>query len=162
MKRSGFTMIELIFVIVILGILASVAIPKLAATRDDAKISKALNEVAMLKNDLSAYYTSAGTFAGQKSNITNVDLYTGNCANPVANNAALDATGATTYEYCVPQDGNGGMEPVLTFTLNDTNGAFTVVNNAGAAGAIGTAVQGSNSFSSVAVSENFGGNRVSY
>jgi len=35
--RSGFTMIELIFVIVIIGILSSVAIPKLAASRDDAE-----------------------------------------------------------------------------------------------------------------------------
>ena len=34
--RTAFTMIELVFVIVILGILAVVAIPKLAATRDDA------------------------------------------------------------------------------------------------------------------------------
>ena len=36
-SKNGFTMIELIFVIVILGILAAVAMPKLAATRDDAK-----------------------------------------------------------------------------------------------------------------------------
>ena len=36
MKRNAFTMIELIFVIVILGILASVAIPKLAGVQDDA------------------------------------------------------------------------------------------------------------------------------
>ena len=32
--KKGFTMIELIFVIVILGILARVAIPRLAGTRE--------------------------------------------------------------------------------------------------------------------------------
>jgi len=53
-------MIELIFVIVIIGILAAVAIPKLAATRDDAKISKALANLKTCINDVGAGYTARG------------------------------------------------------------------------------------------------------
>jgi len=51
-SKSAFTMIELIFIIVIIGILASVAIPKLAATRDDAQITKARVMVASIRNAL--------------------------------------------------------------------------------------------------------------
>ena len=73
MKRAGFTMIELIFVIVILGILAAVAIPKLAATRDDANIAKSVTEISTAIQDIGAYYTAQGSF-GDVSDMTNVKL----------------------------------------------------------------------------------------
>jgi len=45
MKKSGFTLIELIFVIVIIGLLASVAVPKFLTTKKNAETAN-LPEVA--------------------------------------------------------------------------------------------------------------------
>ena len=49
-SKKAFTMIELVFVIVVIGILAAVAIPKLAATRDDAQITKGLATLASVRS----------------------------------------------------------------------------------------------------------------
>ena len=71
--KKGFTMIELIFVIVILGVLASVAIPRLAATRDDAEVAKAATNLTTAVSDITAYYTAKGTFSnGESSDFTKV------------------------------------------------------------------------------------------
>ncbi|MEN4045969.1 type II secretion system protein [Sulfurimonas sp. NWX367] len=48
--QNAFTMIELVFVIVVLGILAGIAIPKFAATRTDAQISKGRADIASIRS----------------------------------------------------------------------------------------------------------------
>ena len=52
-KREAFTMLELTFAIAVIAILATIAIPKFAATRDDAIISKARTTVASVRSALS-------------------------------------------------------------------------------------------------------------
>ena len=48
--KNGFTMIELIFVIIIIGILSAVAIPKMMATRDDAQITKVRSDISTIRS----------------------------------------------------------------------------------------------------------------
>ena len=94
MKR-GFTMIELIFVIVILGILASVAIPRLAATREDAEISTGIANLRTLLSDITTFYVAKGNFNGTKwRDITNVPLKDENGATITS---SLKAIGDQTY-----------------------------------------------------------------
>ena len=57
-SKKAFTMIELIFVIVILGILAAVAIPKLAATRSDAEVSKISQNIMTGASEIASYAVS--------------------------------------------------------------------------------------------------------
>ena len=52
--RSAFTLIELIFVIVIIGVLASFAIPKFSGLSDNAKISAELSTAASVQVVLDA------------------------------------------------------------------------------------------------------------
>ena len=69
-------MIELIFVIVILGILASVAIPRLASTKTDAEISATVANIRTLIGDLSSYYAAKGEFGNAKwGDVTNVPIH---------------------------------------------------------------------------------------
>ena len=75
--KKGFTMIELIFVIVILGILASVAGPRLAGTKADAEISAAVANLRTLVSDANIYLVAKGEFPASTtkwSEITNVPL----------------------------------------------------------------------------------------
>jgi len=107
--RRAFTMIELVFVIVVIGILAAIAVPKFAATRDDAVVSRARSTVAALRNGIATERQKRilrGVF-------TDID----------------GATAESLLEYGLTSDWTRSGN-TFTFTASDgATCAFTVSNN---------------------------------
>ncbi|HHE05859.1 MAG TPA: prepilin-type N-terminal cleavage/methylation domain-containing protein [Epsilonproteobacteria bacterium] len=121
-SKKAFTMIELVFVIVVIGILASVAIPKLAATRDDAVITKARTTIATVRNAL-AMERQKRILRGEFSEITAV----GDGTNVFGNfHDANGDTGTAVLEYTVKSENKkdrwsfSNDEYIFKSTLGDT------------------------------------------
>jgi len=72
--KAAFTMVELIFVIVILGILVAVAMPRLSATRDDAEISTMSQAVSIAASEIAAYAVANGNIPNDLTVASNTFL----------------------------------------------------------------------------------------
>lgn len=60
--RKGFTLIELVVVILILAILAALIVPRIVGRTDDAKRAKAASDISTLRSQVQVYKVDVGTF----------------------------------------------------------------------------------------------------
>ena len=65
--RKAFSMIELVFVILIIGIIAAIAVPRQNATRQDAEYIALITNLEATIEDIKAYYAKGGELDGDVS-----------------------------------------------------------------------------------------------
>jgi len=117
MKRNAFTMLELVFVIVVIGILASIAVPRFAATRDDAQIAKGRSDVSAIRSSIVSERQTR-LLQGSSSFVNQLD------------DAALDTEDETLFDDNDSNIGNGGSLLQYGVVSKDANGHWMKTINA--------------------------------
>ncbi|MCB1753929.1 MAG: type II secretion system protein [Gammaproteobacteria bacterium] len=65
--QSGFTLVELLIVVIILAVLASVAIPQFSSSTDDAKSAALDSTLAEMRNAIEMYYHQHNEYPSSKA-----------------------------------------------------------------------------------------------
>ena len=146
--RKAFTMVELVFVIVVIGILSAVAIPKLAPIVNNAKDSKAKATVASVRSAIATQKQKL-VLQGEFGNITklrNINPGTGVFTNIMYSKNGNDVNGSRVLEYdvksCTNRAGCWNTADGVTYTYYKTSSdtcTFKLANNRFDANASGCA-----------------------
>ena len=121
--KKAFTMIELIFIIVIIGILSSIAIPKLAATRDDALVSQRMHIITSASNEIAAYIVSQDRVENSLADMSQIIrsyILSGNASSNVNRDVKIKV-GEENDCIGIKVETNGTVEVIKLYYPSNTN-----------------------------------------
>lgn len=139
-KQSGFTLIEIIAVIVILGILSAVALPKFVNLSGEARIAKmqgavgAINSAAVLIHSKYLAGGSTGSVAYEGGTLAAGDIVNGYPSAAkiatVAGLASTDFTAGAVAAGAIAISDNNKSDCLITYTEAAAGAAPTVTQTA--------------------------------
>ena len=135
MKNKGFTLIEIIIVIVILGIMAAVALPKITGQIDRGRLPQGLEQLGKIQREQDQCLQMEGT------SVTNCDSLTelGYASDVITVGAWTFSTSSTSINgWCGTVGANAcASTGTLTFSITSTfgTGGGITVNTKAASGA---------------------------
>lgn len=146
-NQQGFTLIELMIVIAIIGILASIAIPQYQIYTQRTEATTAISGIRTVQLAIQEHYSTTGLVPANDAAIAQfgVDAATDYVAIAAAN--PIISTVTTAY---APSAGAGTADIIITFAAaplapKDLAGTTMVIRGKGAGGIIGFTVDSSSS-----------------